>query len=78
MPLSAKAQWKETLIVADGSGRDFAFDCGWGVDPPVAYIPPVVDWPYCVPAWLLNRRDEVVKAMIEAGHVVHEGPYPRL
>ena len=78
MPLTAKAAWKETLVVSDDGGRDFVFDCGWAVDPPIAYIPADADWVHCVPIWLHDRRDEVVAAMMRTRHVVREGPYPRL
>lgn len=74
----ATPRWKEEMIVADESGRSFTFDCGWGADPPVAYVPASEDWPACVPVWLNERRAEVVEAMKKTGHVVQDGPYSRL
>ena len=76
MALIASPQWKEELIITDESGRAFTFDCGWGVTPPVAYVPAVVDWAKCVPTWLHERRDEAIAAMKLTGHVVKDGPYP--
>jgi hypothetical protein len=78
MALSATPEWKEQLIVKDEEGRTFTFDCGWGVTPSVAYVPSAADWRRCVPAWLADRRDEVIQAMERTGHVVHEDSYPKL
>ena len=76
MGLTSETRWKEELIVTDEAGRSFCFDCGWGVDPPVAYLPEPKDWRRCVPGWLHDRRDEVISVMKAQHHVVHEGPYP--
>ena len=78
MTLQVTTRWKEELIITDEQGRAFTFDCGWGVHPFVAYVPPLLEWKSCVPPWLENRRDEVVDAMKGIGHVVNEGAYPRL
>jgi len=78
MALTATARWKEELVITDEQGRTFTFDCGWGVNPFVAYIPPLAEWQDCVPVWLHAQRAEVVEAMKSAGHVVKEGPYPPL
>lgn len=77
MTLVATAKWKEELVITDESGRTFGFDCGWGVAPPVAYLPGLAEWARSVPPWLCDRRDEVVAAMRLSGHVVEDGPYPR-
>jgi hypothetical protein len=63
MALTAKSKWKEELYVLDEQGRSFMFDCGWGVTPWVAYVPPVEQWEASVPVWLYGRRDEVVAAI---------------
>jgi hypothetical protein len=76
MGLNGETRWKEELIVTDEEGRSFCFDCGWGVDPPVAYVPRAQDWNRCVPAWLRDRRDEVIRVMQAQRHVVHEDVYP--
>jgi hypothetical protein len=76
MALTARAQWKEMLFITDEEGRTLQFECGWGVDPPVAYIPSAEQWPYWVPHWLEERRDEVIQAMAKEGHVVKEVDYP--
>ena len=78
MALTAKAEWKETTIVKDEEGRTFVFDGGWGVSPPVAYVPIEEDWSRCVPDWLAHRRDEVIKAIQETGQIVKDGRYPYL
>lgn len=77
MTLTASTRWKEELIITDENGRAFTFDCGWGVTPPVAYVPEAAGWAVSVPPWLRERRDEVIVAMKTAGHVVENGPYPR-
>ncbi len=78
MALIVKTKWKEELYVFDEQGRSFMFDCGWGVDPLVAYVPPVEQWETCVPAWLHGRRDEVIAAMKAVSHRVLDGRYPDL
>ncbi len=76
MGLTAEARWKEQLIISDEDGRKFCFECAWGVEPPIAYVPAVADWPRCVPGWLRDRRDEVIAVMKAQRHLVHEGLYP--
>jgi hypothetical protein len=78
MALIAKTEWKEELYISNEQGRSFRFDCGWGVDPPVAYIPPAEQWTSCVPAWLHARRDEVIQVMKAVNHRVLVGRYPEL
>ena len=78
MGLTSHTQWKEELIVIDEQGNSFCFGCGWGVEPPVAYIPAEKDWTRCVPDWLHARRDEVIEVMKQQDHVVHEWDYPEL
>lgn len=75
MGLTGRTEWKEVLIVSDEDGRSFCFDCGWGVEPPVAYLPSDADWPDCVPPWLHGRRDEVIAVMRGLNHVTRDGPY---
>ena len=70
MTLNATPKWKEELIVTDEEGNEHSFDCGWGVSPPVPYIPSASAWPTAVPHWLRCRRDEVIEAMQRASHVV--------
>ena len=78
MALKGTARWKEEVVVEDEQRRTFVFECGWGVEPPVAYVPPSGDWADCVPSWLRDRRGEAIEVLSKTGHVVHEGPYPRL
>ena len=74
--LTGHAEWKEILTVTDEDAQSFVFYCGWGVEPPVAYVAAEADWRRCVPVWLHERRDEVIALMESMGHVVHEGHYP--
>jgi len=76
MALAGRTEWKEILIVTDEDDQSFVFSCGWGVEPPVAYITSAADWRRCVPPWLADRRDEVIAVMRHHKHVVDEGPYP--
>ncbi|MBU3750891.1 MAG: hypothetical protein FGM52_10660 [Mycobacterium sp.] len=76
MSLTGHTEWKEILIVEDEAGHSFTFSCGWGVEPPVAYVPAVADWLRCVPPWLGDRRDEVIALMQQMGHIVADSPYP--
>ena len=78
MALSATPQWKEEMIIADEEGRSFIFECGWGANPPSAYVPAVDEWAQCVPDWLAARREEVIAAMRGTGHRVKEAAYPML
>jgi|KBSMisStandDraft_5_1062788.scaffolds.fasta_scaffold317893_2 hypothetical protein len=78
MALTARAQWKEITIVRDEEGREFVFDSAWGVTPGEAYVPIEEDWRRCVPDWLADRRDEVIKAIEGTGQVVKNSRYPYL
>ena len=77
MGLVAKLRWKEELTIVDEQGRSFMFDCGWGVDPPVAYVPLAEQWTACVPAWL-HECDEVIAAMKAVNHQVLDSRDPEL
>lgn len=72
MGLTGSAEWKEVLVVTDEDGRSFTVSCGWGVEPPVAYLPSAADWPRSAPPWLRDRRAEVIDLMQQMGHVVAE------
>lgn len=72
--LSGHAEWKEIISVTDEQGRSFVVSCGWGVEPPVAYLPAAAAWRRTVPPWLADRRDEVIAVVTSLGHVVHEEP----
>jgi len=75
MALSANPQWKEEMVITDEERRSFIFECGWGADPPVAYVPAQDEWAQCVPDWLAERREEVIQAMRGTGHRVKESAY---
>jgi hypothetical protein len=48
----------EMLVYWEGD-HGFQFDCGWGVSPPVVYLPNSHLWDDVVPDWLVGRRAEV-------------------
>lgn len=73
--LTGRPEWKEILIVTDEEDHEFVFYCGWGVDPPHAYVPAEADWDRCTPPWLHGRRAEVITVMESLGHVVDDGQY---
>ena len=39
MALIAKMRWKRSSPSSTSRAGSFMFDCGWGVDPPVASVP---------------------------------------
>ena len=57
MALTGSTHWKEEFHIHDENDRTFCFSCGWGVEPPVAYLPSEADWQRCTPVWLHDRRD---------------------
>lgn len=74
--LTGQPEWKEIIIVTDEDGQDFVFYCGWGVEPPVVYVPSATDWARCTPPWLHDRRAEALTLLESLRHVVKEGDYP--
>lgn len=72
--LSGQADWKEIITVTDEQGQSFTFSCGWGVEPPHAYIPAAADWHRRTPGWLHERRAEVIALLESMGHIVDEWP----
>ena len=70
MALTGVAEWKEIVVISDEGGRTYVVNCGWGVEPPVAYIPAAAAWRAEVPDWLRDRRDEVIAVLVSLGHVV--------
>lgn len=47
-------------------------DAGWGVEPPVVYVPSAALWDQVVPPWLLGRRVEVVDRLAQRSKRVVE------
>lgn len=78
MALRAQAEWKETVLLLDEYGRSFTIECGWGVQPPIAYVPPQDAWQRCTPDWLWNRREEAIEALRRIDHFIEDGEYPAL
>jgi hypothetical protein len=52
-------RWKEIVIYWEGD-RGYAFPAGWGVEPPVLYVPNETAWTRSMPDWLRERRSEVI------------------
>lgn len=50
------------LVYWEGD-HGFQFDCGWGVSPPVVFIPESHLWDDVVPDWLVGRRAEVAERL---------------
>ena len=68
----AQPRWKEQVVYWE-DGRGFVLDAGWGVDPPVLYVPSARLWDEVVPDWMAGRRSAVVDALRESsGHVLRE------
>lgn len=69
-------QWKEEAYYWEGK-RGYLFMGGWGVIPPVTYVPDAEHWDANVPAWMRGRRDEILARLRSSPHHVveeiHEG-----
>lgn len=62
--------WKETVHYWEGP-RGYSFEAGWGVEPPVLYVPAPGLWDACVPEWMHGRRDLIVARLdAHSGHTV--------
>ena len=72
MALTGAAEWKEIIVVSDEEGRAYVVNCGWGVEPPSAYIPSAANWQRDVPAWLHDRRYEMIALLRAMQHIVHD------
>lgn len=59
MPREFVAQWKELLVYRE-NGKQFAFDCVWGVEPHAVYVPTASYWPTVTPDWMRDRRSEIL------------------
>lgn len=76
-PFELEARWKEQVFYWEGR-HGFLFDAGWGVEPPVLYVPPAGEWDACTPPWMHGRRDVILSRLDGfARHRLAEGPYPR-
>jgi hypothetical protein len=63
---------KEEVHYCEGR-RGFLFDAGWGVEPPVLYVPSSEIWAEVMPNWLRDRRVVVVDRLREhSGHTIAE------
>ena len=71
---SIELRWKEEVIYWEGQ-RGYVFPGGWGVTPPVTYVPSAEVWDDVVPPWLRGRRSEVVSRLEEDDrHVIESDP----
>jgi hypothetical protein len=71
-PYRIEFRWKEQVIYWE-NGQGFVFEGGWGVSPPVTYVPDKATWDGAVPDWMRGRRDEIVERLIAyPNHVVEE------
>jgi len=52
-------RWKEEVHYQEDN-RSFSFPAGWGVSPPVLYVPSIRLWEAVMPDWLRGRRTQVV------------------
>lgn len=66
-------RWKETVYYWEGP-NGCQFDGGWGVSPMVTYVPSAAVWPDVAPAWARDRRELIVKRLVDhgPGHRVEE------
>lgn len=61
---------KELLVYREGE-QEQLFIAGWGVTPPVLYVPPADRWDELMPEWLRGRRDQVVARLAaDSRHVL--------
>lgn len=61
---SVTFQWKEIVIYSEGECT-FWFPAGWGVDPPVLYIPSEDLWEHVTPPWMHGRRHVSSSACVQ-------------
>lgn len=67
---SVQPRWKEEVVYSEGSSS-ITFAAGWGVDPPVLYLPSEAMWDQSTPAWLHGRHVQVVARLKrDSQHVI--------
>lgn len=67
---SVQPRWKEEVVYSEGSSS-VTFPAGWGVDPPVLYLPSEAMWDQFTPAWLHGRHAQVVaRLQRDSQHVI--------
>ncbi|NUP18476.1 MAG: hypothetical protein HOZ81_20795 [Streptomyces sp.] len=79
MSFSIREEWKERIVYRE-EGASFTFDCAWGVEPFVLFVPSPEYWPRATPAWMHNRRDEILgrlREFVGARYVIEEDPGSR-
>jgi hypothetical protein len=59
-------EWKERIVYRE-DGASFTFDCAWGVKPYAVYVPSAEYWPEATPAWMHDRRDEILGRLRDYG-----------
>lgn len=74
MNFAISEEWKERIVYRE-EGDSFTFDCAWGVEPFVVYVPSAEYWPQATPAWMHDRRDEILGRLrdyVGARYVIEE------
>jgi hypothetical protein len=57
-------RWKEQVYYWEGC-RGLLLDGGWGVQPPVTYVPSAAIWDSVVPVWARGRRETILRRLVE-------------
>lgn len=59
---------KELFEYREGDAA-YIFDAGWGVQPPMLYVPRAEVWDRVMPAQFRGRRDQIVERLLRSRHV---------
>lgn len=70
-------RWKEEVFYWEGH-RGLMLDGGWGVTPPVTYVPSEAVWESVAPEWARGRREMIVARLVArtTHRVVETARYP--
>ena len=75
-PFSIAPRWKEEVVYTEAEHH--VFYCGWGIQPPVLYVPSAADWDRVMPPFLRGRRELILDRLRQySGHVLEEEPSVR-
>lgn len=67
-----ESRWREEVVYWEGE-HGYLLDAGWGVEPPVLYVPSASMWDEVVPDWMRGRRSAIVGGLeAKSGHVLAE------
>jgi hypothetical protein len=74
-PFRISYEYKEMVTYWEGDDG-FVFECAWGVEPPILFVPSERSWDSQVPPRLIGRRSEVVDRLAKhSGHIVEEATF---